>query len=245
MKFNLEKINKDIFNSTKTIDELFSVSDDKNDNNQKYKEYEEIEYPILLKKVTDTHGAYWVAEHSDLPGCITHGDTKEKALLNLEDAKKSWIYARLTDNESVPQPDSRKEIEECSGRILLRVPKELHYKLLQKAKEDDTSLNQELVFLISGALGETSSNNINEIKLLEQIQDIKEMLLEQKLEQNKTLEEIWKLNVSKTKSQPSNWDVLDKFSHYQSGRFVFKNAKKDKFKDQPHLDLSLLPFMYE
>ena len=35
---------------------------------------------------------------------------------------------------------------ECSGKISLRVPKELHYKLLASAKDNGVSLNQLIVY---------------------------------------------------------------------------------------------------
>ena len=76
----------------------------------------------------------------------------------LDDAKMSWIFTALSRGMSIPEPGAKSEIEDCSGRILLRLPKELHYRLLQKATADDTSLNQELLFLISTALGVTSAS---------------------------------------------------------------------------------------
>jgi len=153
LKINVEKIDKDLFNSIKNVDEFIKVPENLEEIEQQCKQYELLEYPIKMEKTTDSHGTYWIAEHPDLPGCITHGNTREAALLNLDDAKKGWIYTAIVEGMSIPKPNTKSEIEDCSGRILLRVPRELHYKLLQKAKEDDTSLNQELLFLISTALG--------------------------------------------------------------------------------------------
>ncbi len=153
IKINLEKIDKKLFNSIKNVDDFTKVPKNLEEIEQQCKQFESLEYPIKMEKTTDSHGTYWIAEHPDLPGCITHGNTREEALVNLDDAKKGWIYTALVEGMSIPQPDTGTFIEDCSGRILLRVPKELHYKLLQKAREDDTSLNQELLFLISTALG--------------------------------------------------------------------------------------------
>jgi antitoxin HicB len=153
LKINLEKIDKNLFNSIKNVDEFIKVPENQEEIELLCKPYESLEYPIKMVKTTDSHGTYWITEHPDLPGCITHGNTREEALLNLDDAKKGWIYAAIIEGLPIPKPNTKSEIEDCSGRILLRVPRELHFKLLQKAKEDDTSLNQELVFLISSALG--------------------------------------------------------------------------------------------
>lgn len=157
LKFDLEKIDTKLFNSKKSIDEFVVEPENHKEIEKKIKQYENIEYPIKLYKENMENNTYWVAEHSDLPGCISHGETKLEAIANLDDAKISWIYTALSEGLSIPEPGYKSNIEECSGRILLRLPKELHYKLLQKATEDDTSLNQELLFLISTALGTSSS----------------------------------------------------------------------------------------
>ena len=88
LKINFEKLdglNLDILNSDKSIDEFVS----KPENEQKVLEacanYDYIEYPINLYKEIENNESYWVAEHPDLPGCITYGETKEEALHNLED----------------------------------------------------------------------------------------------------------------------------------------------------------------
>ena len=157
LKFNLEKIDSKLFNSKKKVDEFLTVPENPQEINAQAKQYENIEYPIKLYKEHEENDSYWVAEHPDFPGCMTHGNTKEEAISNLDDAKISWIYTALSRGMSIPEPGAKSDIDDCSGRILLRVPKELHYRLLQKATEDDTSLNQELLFLISTALGAKSS----------------------------------------------------------------------------------------
>ncbi|MCL2087656.1 MAG: type II toxin-antitoxin system HicB family antitoxin [Oscillospiraceae bacterium] len=37
----------------------------------------------------------------------------------------------------------------CSGKISVRVPKELHYELLERAKENGVSLNQFIVYKLA------------------------------------------------------------------------------------------------
>ncbi|MDA8234195.1 MAG: type II toxin-antitoxin system HicB family antitoxin [Clostridia bacterium] len=151
--FNLCKVDSSMFNSKMDIDEFVTEPENSKEIEKQVEQYAQLEYPIKLQKESDEHGMYWVAEHQDLPGCMTHGNTKEEALINLDDAKRSWIYTAVSLGTSIPDPGTKAEIEDCSGRILLRLPKELHYRLLQKSKEDNISLNQELLFLISSALG--------------------------------------------------------------------------------------------
>jgi predicted RNase H-like HicB family nuclease len=44
----------------------------------------------------------WVAECPSLPGCISQGKTKEKALKNIKEAIEGYIEALKEDSLSVP-----------------------------------------------------------------------------------------------------------------------------------------------
>jgi antitoxin HicB len=150
-KFNLKNVNTDLFEAELEIEEL-EVDDDIE---RIVQEYLELEYPINLYRDEDEKGPYWVAEHPDLPGCKTHGETKEEAIKNLEEAKKSWMYSYADLGKEIPKPNQINEIDNCSGKILIRIPKELHYKLITKAKNDGISLNQEILYLLSASFGKT------------------------------------------------------------------------------------------
>jgi antitoxin HicB len=151
-KFNLKNVDTDLFEAELEIEEL----DVDEDIEKIVQEYLELEYPINLYRDEDEKGPYWVAEHPDLPGCKTHGESKEEALKNLEEAKKSWMYSYADLGKEIPKPNQLNEIDNCSGKILLRIPKELHYKLITKAKNDGISLNQEILYLLSASFGKTS-----------------------------------------------------------------------------------------
>lgn len=107
--------------------------------------YMGLPYTIVLKKYND--GSYF-AEVKELPGCMTEADSKEEALMMIEDAMKGWIELALKDGQLVPEP-----IEESySGKILLRTPRSLHKALLEKAKSEGVSLNQYLVYQLSKSI---------------------------------------------------------------------------------------------
>ncbi len=46
---------------------------------------------------------YWVAECPSLPGCISQGETKEKALANIKEAIQVYIEALKEDNLPIPE----------------------------------------------------------------------------------------------------------------------------------------------
>jgi len=53
-----------------------------------------------------------------------------------------------TDDSTTPLETVRAR-RECSGKISVRVPKELHFTLLEKAKENGVSLNQFIVYKLA------------------------------------------------------------------------------------------------
>ncbi len=46
---------------------------------------------------------FWVAECPSLPGCITQGETKEKAIANIQEAIRGYILALEEDGITVPE----------------------------------------------------------------------------------------------------------------------------------------------
>lgn len=46
----------------------------------------------------------YIAEVPDLPGCITHGDTRSNALANAIEAIELWVETANEFNKSIPEP---------------------------------------------------------------------------------------------------------------------------------------------
>lgn len=46
---------------------------------------------------------WWVAECPSLPGCISQGETKEKAIENAKEAIQGYISALKDDNLAIPE----------------------------------------------------------------------------------------------------------------------------------------------
>ena len=109
------------------------------------------EYPITL--VPAEEGGY-VAEHRDLPGCITQGDTRAEAMANLAAAKRLWIATAVEHSDEVAQPSTD---DRFGGRVLVRMSKSLHRRLFERAQDEGVSLNQLVVAMLAGALGQHTS----------------------------------------------------------------------------------------
>lgn len=63
--------------------------------------YLKLPYPIEL--IPDADG-YWFARIPLLEGCITNGESREDALLMLDDAKQLWLESALQLGISIPEP---------------------------------------------------------------------------------------------------------------------------------------------
>ena len=50
---------------------------------------------------------YWVAECLSLPGCISQGETKEAAIVNIRDAIR--VYVAALEQDGLPVPEERFE----------------------------------------------------------------------------------------------------------------------------------------
>jgi predicted RNase H-like HicB family nuclease len=104
-------------------------------------------YPIRIYK--DRESDDWVAEVTDLPGCIGVGDTREEALEVAQSFISTWIEDAIAAGNSVPLPSQRSQ---ASGRFVVRVPRSLHARLQALAQDEATSLNQLVVMLLSEAV---------------------------------------------------------------------------------------------
>ena len=49
----------------------------------------------------------YVVDVPELPGCMAHGDSRQAAIKNAEDAIKFWIKTAKDDGLAVPEPRGR------------------------------------------------------------------------------------------------------------------------------------------
>lgn len=112
------------------------------------KEYETLTYRVDL--YFDQDDQVWVARYPDLPGCIGHGATKEKAIAKGDEMKSLWLETLLENGETPPEPQPEPAY---SGKFVLRLPKTLHERAAQAAAREEVSLNQYLTSAIADRLG--------------------------------------------------------------------------------------------
>lgn len=61
-------------------------------------------YEMIVWSAED--GAY-VVDVPELPGCMAHGLTRQRAIANAEDAIKFWTKTAKEDGMPIPQPRGR------------------------------------------------------------------------------------------------------------------------------------------
>jgi antitoxin HicB len=108
----------------------------------KIQHYLRLRYPMEI--IEDEDGV--VATIPDLPGCASFGDTIQDAVRSLSETKELWIKGRVESGLPVPEPT---EIEDFSGKFVLRIPRGLHRSLDREARKQGVSLNQYILHLLS------------------------------------------------------------------------------------------------
>jgi len=108
----------------------------------KIMKYVEMNHSVQVKP----DGKGFVATIPDLPGCVSQGDTYEEVFVMILDAKKAWIESAISEGESIPEPSEDKKF---SGKILVRIPVQLHENLAIEAKKQGISLNHYLSYLLA------------------------------------------------------------------------------------------------
>jgi len=108
--------------------------------------YLNLRYPITIHP--DPEGGY-VAEIEELPGCMTQAETIDEAFEAIEDARQVWIKGTYEMGQDIPLP---RDMEEYSGKILVRIPKSLHRTLAHAAKREGVSLNQYIASLLAAGV---------------------------------------------------------------------------------------------
>ena len=110
--------------------------------------YMRLKYPFTLEQ--DEDGSYFI-EFPDLPGCMTCGESINKAIQMGEDAKKCWIETALQDGAFIPEP---RVAEDYPDNFKLRIPKTLYKQLATNAHAEGISMNQYCLYLLSGSVNQ-------------------------------------------------------------------------------------------
>jgi predicted HicB family RNase H-like nuclease len=111
--------------------------------------YMSLDYSVVINKVAEEGNTYYYGKIAELDGCHTTADTVEELLKELEEVKKDHLEIKLEFGDIIPEPN-----EMPSGKIVLRMPKTLHWRLAGEAKQEGVSLNQYMIYKLSQSIGD-------------------------------------------------------------------------------------------
>jgi antitoxin HicB len=104
------------------------------------------EYAIMVEPLGAADGGGWLATVPALPGCMGDGETREEALLDVQNAIAEWQDAARQLGRDVPSAAAL-------GQWRQRVPRSLHEKLKIRAAVEGVSLNALVTSVLAEAVG--------------------------------------------------------------------------------------------
>ena len=110
------------------------------------RDYMELPYNIIIKKITDESGTYYHSSVLELDGCQSTGETYEEAYSGIIEAMEGYIETKIDNGFDVPTPIGS---DDFSGKFVIRIPKSLHKKLSFEAQNEGVSLNQYALYKLS------------------------------------------------------------------------------------------------
>lgn len=105
------------------------------------------DYRITVQRRETEDGLLFEGTVYEFPNVTVYGDTFEEAYELATDAIEGLCELALEQGEAVPVPAESKT--EFSGKFVVRVPKSLHRNLVSAAAEENTSLNQYVISILS------------------------------------------------------------------------------------------------
>lgn len=104
------------------------------------------DFPVVIS--WDDRDHIFVASVPMLQGCMTHGETRAEALTNAQEAAELWLEVAAQDGDFIPNPP-----KEATGKLLLRLPKDLHARITNTAALEGVSINTWILAAIARADG--------------------------------------------------------------------------------------------
>lgn len=104
-------------------------------------------YSISIRRSEFEGETCFEARVKELPDLAEYGDTFEEAFALAVDAIETTLAVLTEKGRAIPPPCQSPT--DYSGRITLRLPRNLHRALAEMAEEEGVSLNQHLVNVLS------------------------------------------------------------------------------------------------
>ena len=179
--------------------------------------YSVYDYPYEMRnELVDGEKAF-VCRFRDFPHIIGVGDTQDEALADGREALESIIDYEVEEGHQLPEP-SVTEAVTASGRLTIRMPKSLHQRLIQRAEDDDASLNTIVCNALENYLRPQKSKILEKYSFVSLIQNLNEMVDEEaRLFSSKTIDtyksNIFSNKVSETTKIDMSGNILSRVAN--------------------------------
>lgn len=120
-----------------------------------------LEYPVVLRKLRPDEGGGYLATIPQLGRMtfIADGETAQEALDSLDELRQSLIPELLSEGVVLPEPVwDEQPGEEYSGKVLVRMPVDVHARVVADAKKNGCSLNARINQYIAEGLGRAANS---------------------------------------------------------------------------------------
>jgi len=105
------------------------------------------DYNISIRRAEAEGEICFEARVKELPDLAEYGDSFEEAYALAIDSIETTMEVLAEKGRNMPKPSI--PADDYSGRVTLRLPKSLHRALAQAADDEDVSLNQHLVNVLT------------------------------------------------------------------------------------------------
>lgn len=101
--------------------------------------YMNLPYNKIIQEINDESDHYFYGRIMELDGCQSTGCTIDELYDNLKEAMEGYLEVKLEKNLPIPEPIN---VDNFSGKFVVRLPKSLHQRLSLEAENEGVSLNQ-------------------------------------------------------------------------------------------------------
>src|SRR5665213_178819 len=104
-------------------------------------------YRITIRPLSKEEGGGYLVEYPEIPGCMSDGETIEKAVANGREALRDCLDVFKESGRRAPKPGA----EPAQWRQ--RLPRTLYMRLTERAKGEGVSINSLVTAMIAEAIG--------------------------------------------------------------------------------------------
>jgi antitoxin HicB len=105
------------------------------------------QYQFTVRPLSKDEGGGYLVEYTDIPGCMSDGETIEEAIANGREALRDCLAVFRESGRRLPKPS----VEAAQWRQ--RLPRTLYSKLTRQAESEGVSINSLVTAIIAEAIG--------------------------------------------------------------------------------------------